>query len=180
MASVSFFEALTPAASFFELSQSKTASVPNDWEIFITDVRNSTVAIQNGKYKEVNIAGALCITAIINSGYYGKIPFVFGGDGITFLVPPEARGEFADLMHGVRKFTSEAFGLDLRIGIVPAQTLYQNNKSIAVGKYRFGHGAHFAVFEGDGIDYAESLVKEQNSAYLLAPDHRAKIEVNFE
>lgn len=60
--------------------------MPDDWFIGITDVVESTVAIENGQYKAVNMAGAAAISAVINAFGHQDFPFVFGGDGVRFAV----------------------------------------------------------------------------------------------
>ena len=177
----SFFENL-PAIDGFNNTQTQEicVAVPESWFLFITDIKGSTEAISAGKYRDVNVAGALCIMAIINSEYYRKIPFIFGGDGVMFLVPATALPLFSDLTCAVRQFTQQVLNLDLRIGIVPVHTLYQADKQLAVGKLQFGYGGCLAIFEGDGIEFAENLVKMPDSNYLLPASHHADTEVNFE
>ena len=44
--------------------------MPEDWIIGLTDVVGSSRAIENGKYKSVNMAGEAAISAVINAlGY---------------------------------------------------------------------------------------------------------------
>lgn len=176
-----FFENLSPTDPVSALkNQDLSVAAPKDWFLFITDIKGSTDAIQAGKYRDVNLAGALCIMAIINSMYYRKIPFIFGGDGVMFLVPAKALRLFSDLMQGVRQFTHTVLSLDLRIGIVPMTALYEANKPLRVGKLSFGHGGCLATFEGTGIEWAEKLVKQPHSNYLLSVDYQAQTPVNFE
>ncbi len=42
------------------------APLPDSWSIATADIVNSTKAIEQGKYKAVNMAGASVIAAIIN------------------------------------------------------------------------------------------------------------------
>ena len=50
-------------------------------------VDESTKAIEGGKYKSANMAGAAAISAVINALGHQNFPFVFGGDGVSFAVP---------------------------------------------------------------------------------------------
>jgi hypothetical protein len=61
--------------------------MPDDWFIDLTDVVDSTKAIEGGKYKSVNMAGAAAISAVINALGHQNFSFVFGGDGVSFAVP---------------------------------------------------------------------------------------------
>jgi hypothetical protein len=176
-----FFESLTPTNGLGAAKKQEVCvAVPENFFLFITDVKGSTEAIRAGKYRDVNVAGALCIMAIINSEYYRKIPFIFGGDGVMFLVPENALSLFSDLMCAVRQFTQAVLNMELRVGIVPIQTLYQAGKQLAIGKLSFGHGGCLAIFEGNGIEFAENLVKMPASDYLLPATHITHTEVNFE
>ena len=62
MVDILFFEAL-PVLRRFEDTTDPTnyLPLPDDWYIAITDVRNSTIAIEEGRYKEVNAMGAIAI-----------------------------------------------------------------------------------------------------------------------
>ena len=62
--------------------------LPQDWMIGTADVVASTRAIRENRYKEVNMAGASVIAAIANA-LGREFPFVFGGDGASFAVPPQ-------------------------------------------------------------------------------------------
>ena len=61
-------------------------SLPDDWVLGLTDVVRSTKAIEDGRYKAVNTAGASVIAAVSNALAGRKFPFVFGGDGASFAV----------------------------------------------------------------------------------------------
>src|SRR3954466_13359334 len=61
--------------------------LPDDWHVALCDVRNSTIAIQSGRYKNVNTLGAAAITAVLNSSGGLDIPFGFEGDGCVICVP---------------------------------------------------------------------------------------------
>src|SRR5271156_5427228 len=73
--------------------------LPDDWSVGIADVVQSTKAIAEKKYKAVNMAGAAVIASVTNALEGREFPFVFGGDGASFAVPPAdvelARGALA-------------------------------------------------------------------------------------
>ena len=46
-------------------------------------MRDSTRAIAEGRYKDVNMIGAACINAVLNISRKKSVPYVFGGDGAT-------------------------------------------------------------------------------------------------
>ena len=61
--------------------------VPDDWLVVVSDIKGSTKAIESGRYKEVNILGGSSIIAVLNCIKNVEIPFVFGGDGESFVIP---------------------------------------------------------------------------------------------
>lgn len=66
------------------------SKVPEDWLVVVTDVKNSTLAVQNGLHETVNLVATGCIVAVLNIAYKNQmnIPFFFGGDGATCIIPP--------------------------------------------------------------------------------------------
>src|SRR4051812_13921221 len=65
-------------------------ALPDDWVLGLADVVQSTRAIKENRYKAVNMAGAAVIAAVTNALGSREFPFVFGGDGASFAVPPDA------------------------------------------------------------------------------------------
>lgn len=122
--------------------------VPNNWSVVITDVINSTEAIETGKYKDVNIAGGLAAMALSN--YLGKMefPFLFGGDGITFLIPNESTEDVKSILNDTKKKVYHFFKLRLRVGIVPYSVLKDSNKKIFIGKWKITDHYNQAILIG--------------------------------
>jgi hypothetical protein len=82
-----FYKNLIPFDNFNDLSREDIyRDAPADWYLILTDVKKSTQAILNGQYKNVNIIGAACISAVENV-VKTEFPSVFGGDGCSMLVP---------------------------------------------------------------------------------------------
>ena len=63
--------------------------IPSDWHVVITDVKNSTKAIEQGVHETVNLLATGSIVAVLNIAYkkHISIPFFFGGDGASFILP---------------------------------------------------------------------------------------------
>jgi hypothetical protein len=93
--------------------------LPDDWHIVLADITSSTKAIEEGRYKDVNMMGAACITAVINALPGNSIPYVFGGDGATLAIPSSVRDIVSHTLGATRRLAKTQFGLDLRVGIVP-------------------------------------------------------------
>ncbi|HMY11875.1 MAG TPA: DUF3095 family protein, partial [Turneriella sp.] len=174
-----FYRHLTPADSLATAFDDKnTVPLPDDWYIVITDIVGSTAAIGAGRYKDVNTAGGLAAMALSNAFGTLEFPFIFGGDGTTFLLPPEIRDAVAEILADTARKVKEFFSLDLRVGIVPAREVYAKKQNIRVGKIRVSPHYVQAVITGDGIDYAERLVKT-GTTYLVPHELTGTHEANF-
>ncbi|WP_298815565.1 DUF3095 domain-containing protein [Chloroflexus sp.] len=144
---------------------------PADWTIFICDVRGSTRAVTEGRYKEVNMVGAATITAALNVADEIEIPFVFGGDGASIVVPPALAEPTAQALRAVSGLSRQAFDLDLRVGLVPVVSVLRAGYQVLVGKLAINSHVAQAIFSGGGLSYAERLVKDEATAsdFLLEP-----------
>jgi hypothetical protein len=159
MASEDFYQSLPVLERFIDLADpTHYRTAPADWYVVITDVAGSTVAIERGQYKAVNVLGASSIMAVLNALAPLEVPFVFGGDGAVLLVPPSALGQARDALLGLRTIAQEAFGLTLRVGVVPVAALAPE-MPVKVAKFRLTPTYCQANFLGGGITYAEYLIK---------------------
>jgi hypothetical protein len=164
MSSIEFYESLPVLPRFIDaIDPIHYRSLPDDWYVAITDVRNSTIAIDAGKYKEVNAMGAVSIMAVLNlTGKY-NFPFIFGGDGSTMCIPPELYDGVVSGLKAVRIMAKESFELDLRCAIIPIVDVHQAGHDINVAKYGVSSYYSQATFGGGGIQYAENLLKDDSA-----------------
>jgi hypothetical protein len=151
--------------------------VPEDWWVVMTDVKGSTQAINEGRYKDVNAIGAASITAVINALNRNEIAYVFGGDGATFLIPGLWKEAALSALNGVRNLAKTYFNLDLRVGAVPVSEIRKLGAEVAVCCYRVTEGYRQALFFGGGIDVAEHLIKE-NLQWQTAEDALASADLS--
>jgi hypothetical protein len=115
-----FYNELTPFADFEEIANIEAyRPVPEDWVVLATDISGSTRAIEEGRYKDVNMLGAASITVVLNVCGDIDIPYVFGGDGATLVVPQMLADNATRALAGLKAVSSKIFGLELRVGIVP-------------------------------------------------------------
>ena len=88
----SFYANLPIFTGFMGVAEDKNFhDVPAEWLVVVSDIKGSTKAIESGRYKDVNILGASSIIAVLNSVKDVEIPFAFGGDGASFVIPPSCR-----------------------------------------------------------------------------------------
>lgn len=144
-------------------------TLPDDWLVVITDIKGSTRAIQQGKYRDVNALGVASIVAILNAVKPVSIPFVFGGDGASLCVPQSYIEKLKKALLATQLMAEESFSLSLRCGIVPCTVIHQSNHQVLVGKHYVSKGYSQASFTGKGLAYAEELVKnDPQGLYSIA------------
>ncbi len=155
-----FYRNLLPAGSFAQASELQYYErVPDDWSVVIGDIRGSTAAISAGQYKSVNMVGAAVITSVLNACPEFDIPFVFGGDGGTLVVPPAALAETREALARLQVHAKSMFGLDLRAGAATVAALRAGGHDLRVLKLRLSENNHLAMFAGSGLTYADDWLK---------------------
>ncbi len=140
------------------------SNLPADWHILVADIKNSTQAIQDGFHREVNLIATGSVIAILNiSAEAGiNVPFFFGGDGAVILVPPILLEEGISALNKHRINTLRNFKFELKIGQVSVEEIYKQNIELKIAKARMSKIFNIPVVLGDGLQFAESLVKEIN------------------
>ncbi|MGA9378660.1 MAG: DUF3095 domain-containing protein [Phormidium sp.] len=176
-----FYSQLPALADFLEITDSSNyVSVPPDWQVIVTDIVGSTKAIESGRYKEVNLIGACSIVAILNIAKNFEVPFVFGGDGASLLIPPSLLLETKQALLATKFLAKQEFKLDLRVGIVPVSVVNQNGYDIKIAKLRISEHYHQAVFNSSGLTHATDLVKNPDYADIyLIKDTKEQPKADF-
>ena len=143
--------------------------IPSSWHVLITDVKKSTVAVENGLHETVNLVATGSIVAVLNIAYKENltIPFFFGGDGATFIVPPIILDAVMKALIKHQQNTEVNFGIMLRVGHVPVEKIYAEGHSLNISKLRTSDLFSIPVLLGNGLSYAERIIKGE--AYLLTP-----------
>jgi Protein of unknown function (DUF3095) len=151
------------------------SAAPADWLVVIADIAGSTAAIEAGRYKDVNMVGAACITAVLNAIDGVDIPFVFGGDGATLLVPPQSEAPVRAALSGLQRLSQNAFRLALRVGFVPVAEITERGRAVRVARFGLSAENSLAFFSGGGIELAESLIKgaADDGRYCMAASDAA-------
>ena len=82
MTELNWYSTVPSFADFHQLTQDEHFyRVPPTWSLIVTDIVDSTRAIDSGRYKDVNTIGAACVVAAQNAMNRMQFPYVFGGDG---------------------------------------------------------------------------------------------------
>jgi Protein of unknown function (DUF3095) len=137
--------------------------VPYDWQVIITDVKNSTLAAQQGLHQTVNLVATGSIVAVLNIAEKNnlELPFFFGGDGATFIVPSSMLGTAMQALQQHQANTRESFKMELRVGNVPVKDIYEKGHGLHITKLKTSDLFSIPVLLGDGLMYAEKLVKDE-------------------
>ncbi|MGI9409726.1 MAG: DUF3095 domain-containing protein [Hyphomicrobiaceae bacterium] len=153
-------------AEFAEVADSaRYVSVPNGWLVGTSDVVDSTGAIARGQYKSVNMVGAGVIAAVRNALGSTEVPFVFGGDGASFVVPGSARDTVAEALAATCVWAREETGLELRAALVPVAEIHKAGLDLQIAKFAVNPALSYTMFSGGGIAWAEDQMKSGN--YIL-------------
>jgi hypothetical protein len=161
---ISFYKDLPePPLTISELLRSADlmVDVPDSWHVVITDIKGSTQAVNEGRHEEVNLIATGSIVTVLNIAFdLGiHIPFFFGGDGATFMVPDVMIGQVMESLIGFKDQVMEKFSLNLRAGSVPVSEVYRAKHLIKLAKYRNTENFVIPIVTGHGLAYAENEIK---------------------
>jgi Protein of unknown function (DUF3095) len=170
MTSTAFYDAIAPFSDFASvLDQRNYHSLPADWLVGVADVVDSTGAIAAGRYKTVNMVGAAVIAAVLNATDGRQFPFVFGGDGASFAVPPEAEPAVRDALSRTVAWASAEMGLRLRAALLTVAAIREAGFDLTVARYAASPAVSYAMFAGGGMAWAEGQMKLGRFAVSPAP-----------
>jgi hypothetical protein len=149
-----------PLGDLFEKDQ-LFHNIPDDWYIVITDIKNSTLAVQKGMHENINLIATGSVVSVLNIAFKANIsvPFFFGGDGATFMVPPSIIDSVISALLLYKDNTLTNFDLELRIGAVPVKDVYQQEYKLRISKFCFSETFPIPVVLGNGLSFAEKLIK---------------------
>ncbi len=165
-----FFAKLPVFSSFGRITDRNLYQpLPGDWTVGIADIVNSRKAMEAGRFKAVNMAGAAAISAVSNAVAGAPFPFVFGGDGASFAVPPELADAARAALSATATLVAEEFDLELRVAIVPVAAIREAGLDIRVARFAASPNVAYAMFSGGGIAWAEGRMKAGEFALAPAP-----------
>jgi len=168
MTSKYFYQNLDSFKDFKGITQDKYfRPIPKDWKVIITDVKGSTKAIEEGRYKDVNTIGAASIVSAHNAMGVLEFPYVFGGDGAALLIPSEYQEKIKKELTALKELSQMQFGLELRIGMVGVDEIMEEGASIELGKFELARNRSVAIFRGGGLSLAEEKVKRSTEKYEI-------------
>lgn len=155
------------------------ADVPADWYIIVTDIKNSTGALQEGKHEIVNLVATGSIIAVLNLAYAQglHVPFFFGGDGATLLVPPELLPPALAALSVHQRNTRRNFDLELRVGSVALADHYARGEQLRLARYRVSSVHTIPVVLGWALVRAERIIKGESYQQPLAGNADSRLDL---
>ncbi len=143
--------------------ETRFKAIPEDWNVVITDIKQSTEAIQKGMHQAINLAATASIISALNIAKEHNIsfPFFFGGDGATLILPSSITEEVIDALSIHQRNVNQFFGLDLRVDKVAVSEIYERGKTISIAKSKLNRRYVIPVVLGEGLDFADKLIKER-------------------
>lgn len=154
--------------------------IPRNWHVLITDVKDSTVAVNKGSHETVNLVATGSIVAVLNIVYNAglTIPFFFGGDGASFIIPPSILQSSLQALMLHRENVEKQFDLDLRVGHVTVAEIYDNNKVLNISKLKTSAQLEIPVLLGEGLMFAEDKIKGPDYQFGSVPTTEEKLNLD--
>ena len=144
--------------------ESLFSSVPKNWSIVVTDIENSTAAVANGFHNDVNLCATGSIITVLNTiktvNKKIEIPYFFGGDGSTFIIPNTILTPVLEALNNYSHHIKNTLNLNLRVGHLELEKVYNNNVTLRITKLRHNKYLTTPVVLGNGIKYAENVIKD--------------------
>jgi hypothetical protein len=91
-----------------------------------------------------------------------EIPFFFGGDGATLLVPEKLLDETLQALEEHSRNTINNYAMTLRVGSLQVANVVEQGHSIELAKLFRNQAFSIPIVVGDGLVFAEKLIKDRN------------------
>jgi hypothetical protein len=155
-------------------------NVPVDWHVIITDIKGSTTAVSDGLHETVNFIATGSIVAVLNLAYKANItiPFFFGGDGATFIVPETIFQQAMQVLQLYSANILKNFNLSLRTGAVSVLEIYKQGFHLLLSKNKISTTLTIPVLLGNGLDYAEKIIKGEDYLFHCDKDEDCEPDLN--
>ncbi len=139
-------------------------TVPPNWHVLITDVKKSTEAVSNGLHETVNLVATGSIVAVLNIALKENltVPYFFGGDGATFIIPPAILNKVMVALCIHQKNTAENYNILLRVAHVSVESIYANGHQLNISKLKSADQFSIPILLGGGLSFAEKIIKGED------------------
>ncbi len=145
--------------------------VPADWHVVVADIEGSSDLVLNGNHHTVNHIATASIVAVLNIIYAEglEVPFFFGGDGATFILPGSIMQKCMAALRQLQLQVKGQHQYQLKTGSLPVSEITAAGHHIKIARVQTTALHDIPVVLGDGLQFAESKIKHDNvetQAYL--------------
>ena len=146
--------------------------VPGSWHVVVTDVKNSTEAVKEGRHNDVNLVAASSLIVALNLGKQAgiEIPFFFTGDGGTVIIPDLLLEQVINGLNLHNQNSILNFNLVLHLGHITVQELRDAGHELNIAKVEFSTNFIKPVISGNGLKYAEQVIKAPSVRTETTPE----------
>jgi hypothetical protein len=145
-------------------SESSFSNVPNTWHVVVVDIQNSTQAVNEGNHHQINLTATGSIISVLNTIRKERknieIPYFFGGDGATFIIPNSLLTKVISVLENYSFHIKKRTKLILRVGHISVKTLIAQNSNIKIVKHRITQQLTIPIVLGNGLKKAEEIIKD--------------------
>ncbi|TVZ14401.1 DUF3095 family protein [Maribacter sp. MAR_2009_72] len=143
--------------------ETEFSKIPNSWHVVVVDVENSTQAVEEGKHHQINLTATGAIISVLNTVRKKKknieIPYFFGGDGATFLLPDMLLSEIITVLKNYSLHIKRNTNLLLRVGHISTEELASEKTCIKILKHQLTPQLTIPIVLGNGLKKAEAIIK---------------------
>ncbi|MBU2927285.1 DUF3095 domain-containing protein [Winogradskyella psychrotolerans] len=144
-------------------NESYFSDVPDTWHVVIVDILNSTLAVDEGKHHQVNLTATGSIISVLNFIRKEKqnieIPYFFGGDGATFIIPTVFLEPIIQILDNYSLHIKNHTNLILRVGHISVNYLRGQDYGLKLAKHQLTNQLSIPIVLGSGLKKAEDLIK---------------------
>ncbi|WP_432672857.1 DUF3095 family protein [Flavobacterium sp. SM2513] len=152
-------------------------NIPATWHVVVVDIQNSTQAVADGKHHQVNLTATGAIISVLNllrkEKQTTEIPYFFGGDGATFIVPSLYLDKIVATLENYSLHIKRNANLTLRVGHVSVHSLVAQNATLKIAKHKLTQQLSIPIVLGNGLKKAEEIIKNnfvENDVKLFEKD----------
>ena len=176
-----FYKNLKSVDDFSKIMENNNYSkIPNDWYVLVSDIKESTKAIEQGMYKQVNFVSALTIIGVLNIDRDEDFPYIFGGDGASLIIPPNLLEKSKKVLFEASKKAKDVFDLELRVGVISIKEIEKRGSFIEVSKLKVSKDYTQAIIRGNGLELAEELLKKEYETFKISKNLDIDYIADFE
>ena len=154
--------------------------IPDDWYIVITDIKGSTSSVNKGLSELVNLIATGSIIAALNIAkkHTIDIPFFFGGDGATLLIPPILLQDIMEALILHQENIQKEFDIHLRVGNISVSHVYENDQELKIIKASINNLHTIPVILGNGLSFAEKEIKSRDIDFDILEKQESNLDLD--